>query len=152
MEIIDQNRKIAIIIAALIIVLIILSITVFLISRIPQKPTGNITPISQPVSSTTTPISTPDSTALLSATPIPPFFTGAKDDAPPEEETNFVDQKSDLINKSPISQPTFTVSYNYDTDKIDVQLAEPKDQSRQQFDQWLQATYPLIPLDRFVFN
>ena len=79
-------------------------------------------------------------------------FTGAKDEPLPKTESDLVNQKNSLINKTPLQGNYFTITFSYKTDKFSVQLKDPKADSQQKFEQWLKTNYPAVPIDRFIIN
>lgn len=89
----------------------------------------------------------------VSPTLIPAGFTGADvDQHIPQAETDLSVQKNDLRKKTPLTQPNFTITFDYANDLFLVTLKDPKDASKTEFQQWLQANYSNIPLDRFEFK
>jgi hypothetical protein len=84
---------------------------------------------------------------------IPAAFTGAADDPGiPQEEIDLSTQKYNLRKKTPMKLNGFSILFDYQTDKFNVILLEPKDSSRILFSSWLSENYPLIPLNRFVIQ
>jgi hypothetical protein len=87
-----------------------------------------------------------------SSAPIIPTFTGVLEVTPPKDVQDLTQQKADLIDKLPINQVQFVITFDYTDGVFKVSLKDPKDQSRTAFTQWLQNNYPAIPLDRFVIE
>ena len=89
----------------------------------------------------------------VTPTLVPPNFTGVIEDQQiPQAETDLAVQKSELRKKLPLTQPTFTITFDYANDQFLVTLSEPKDTSKTKFNEWLQNNYPKIPIDRFAFK
>lgn len=89
----------------------------------------------------------------VTPTLVPPNFTGVIEDQQiPQAETDLAVQKSELRKILPLTQPTFTITFDYANDQFLVTLSEPKDASKTKFNEWLQNNYPKIPIDRFSFK
>jgi hypothetical protein len=80
-----------------------------------------------------------------------PRFTGANESIP-SPVLDFAKQKQELKKKTPLAQNIFTLTYDYQSDTFVVVLAEPKQDNKTVFEQWLQQNYPLIPLNKFLFK
>lgn len=108
---------------------------------------GGQTPYTYPTAKpkmTTAPIGTPEVH--------PTGFTGVKEEQLPKEIADLSKQKQELRGKTPLTQPAFTITFDYGEDKFVVTLKEPKGTSKSSFDQWLRTNYPAIPSDRFAFK
>jgi len=80
-------------------------------------------------------------------------FTGAiKEQNIPKEQVDLAAQKKELRKKIPLKQDTFTVTFDFTSDKFIVTLNDPKDTNRTIFEDWLKTNYPGLPLDRFMFK
>lgn len=91
-------------------------------------------------------------TYRLTPSPIPPTGTGVYEEQLPKAEQDLADQKQALKFKLPVIEPTFNMTFDYGEDKFVVELKDPKDQAQQNFLTWLQANYPAITIDRFIFK
>lgn len=102
----------------------------------------------------TYPTTKPKTTGETAAQPEvhPTGFTGVKDEELPKNLADLSKQKQELRAKTPLTQPSFTITFDYGEDKFVVTLKEPKGTSKPYFDQWLKANYPAIPSDRFIFQ
>lgn len=98
---------------------------------------------------------------LLSPTPytLPPTplnvsadSTGVAEEELPQEVVDASYQKQDLRNQLPISLSSFSIDFNYAEDKFIVTLNDPKGQSRNEFNQWKNNTYPGIEVSQFNFQ
>ena len=83
---------------------------------------------------------------------VPADSTGVAEEQLPQEIVNAASQKQDLRKILPISLTSFDISFNYSEDKFTVILKEPKDQSRNEFDQWRNNTYSKIEVNQFNFQ
>lgn len=154
----SQNSKLYYIIPGAVLVIVIL-----LVLLIPKKnnqvqPTVTPTialPTALPTETRTSPSVTTKPGIKITVTPtlVPANFTGVVEEQQiPQAETDLAVQKSALRKKLPLAQPTFTITFDYADDQFVVTLSEPKDTSKNQFNQWLQGNYPKIPIDRFSFK
>ena len=85
--------------------------------------------------------------------PHPKNGTGVSDEQNiSKEETDLATQKRELRKKTPLTQPTFSMIFDFSTDLFTVVLNEPKNSSQTVFNDWLKTNYPAIPLDRFSFK
>lgn len=85
--------------------------------------------------------------------PHPKNGTGAADEQNiSKEETDLAVQKRELRKKTPITQSSFTMTFDFSTDQFNVVLNEPKNSNQTVFNDWLKKNYPAIPLDRFSFK
>lgn len=86
-----------------------------------------------------------------SPTPLHPDFTGAQDETFSDDEVETAKQRQTLRSKLPMKEPTFLIDYDYGKDTFTVTLSEPRDQSQQQFANWLNENYPKLKVDEFVY-
>lgn len=85
--------------------------------------------------------------------PHPKNGTGVSDEQNiSKEETDLAAQKRELRKKTPLTQPSFTMTFDFSTDQFNVILNEPKISNQTVFNDWLRKNYPGIPLDRFSFK
>ena len=85
--------------------------------------------------------------------PHPKNGTGVSDEQNiSKEETDLATQKRELRKKTPLTQSSFTMTFDFSTDQFSVTLNEPKNSSQTTFNEWLKTNYPGIPLDRFTFK
>lgn len=136
-----MNTKILIIITLVILLVLIGLTTMFNINK--KKGQSKVFPSPTPFII----IPTTDSGSLLA-----PTFTGVREVTPPKEIKDLTRQKADLIDKLPVNEAQFTITFDYTNGVFKVNLKDPKDQNRTAFTQWLQNNYPSIPLDRFVID
>jgi len=94
----------------------------------------------------------PTISPTITPTPIPPTFTGVKDEKIPQEVVDFSQQKLSLMQKLPLKTTDFTIDFDYSNDKFIVKLNPPKEDSQKKFDDWLKNNYPSIPQDQFIFQ
>ena len=112
-------------------ILVVILVAVFIIPlgrRGVNQPPGETVPT--PTSIATAPIDEPGSTVATVD------FTGVAEEELPDN----------------VAEQTFVIDFDYNQDKFTVALNEPKDQSRQEFNDWKNANYPAIPADQFIFN
>ncbi|OGK23970.1 hypothetical protein A2954_07380 [Candidatus Roizmanbacteria bacterium RIFCSPLOWO2_01_FULL_37_12] len=141
-----MNKKIFIALVIILIFLIILFTTLNLANQQKQIPVTTPTPTVELL-----PEQFPS--AVITPEIIPPTgFTGVLDEELPPEIKNESEQIQDLSNKVPLTQPQFTIDFNWDEYKFTVSLNEPKDQAKATFEEWLKNNYPAIPLDRFILK
>lgn len=152
----NPNFKLYYIIPAVALVMVIIILLVLPKgTKPPAKPVPTNTPLPTLIPTeiqfaSSVPKVTPTQGTPPTPTLIPPTFTGAFEDQHiPQSETDLAVQKSDLRKKTPLTQPGFTITFDYANDQFVVTLNEPKDTNRDQFLQWLQTNYSAIPLDRF---
>lgn len=79
-------------------------------------------------------------------------FTGVADEEIPPNIANTAAEKQNLMNQTPFDSGLFKVDFDYSEDKFIITLAEPKQESRQQFDQWLKDNYPNLSTNQFNFR
>lgn len=85
--------------------------------------------------------------------PHPKNGTGVSDEQNiSKEETDLATQKRELRKKTPLTQSSFTMTFDFSTDQFIVVLNEPKNSNQTVFNDWLKTNYPAIPLDRFTFK
>ncbi|MBI4973392.1 hypothetical protein HZC27_02150 [Candidatus Roizmanbacteria bacterium] len=85
--------------------------------------------------------------------PHPKIGTGASDEQNiSKEETDLATQKRELRKKTPLTQSSFTMTFDFSTDQFIVVLNAPKNTNQTVFNEWLKKNYPGIPLDRFSFK
>jgi heme/copper-type cytochrome/quinol oxidase subunit 2 len=133
----------------LFIVVIFLALVVFVLQArknapAVQEPTNTNLPTPTTIEVRTTIPPTP--------TEIPPTSTGVFEEQLPKAEQDLVDQKQALKSKTPLTNPAFTITFDYAEDKFVVELALPKADSQTKFSQWISTNYPAIPLDRFILK
>ena len=143
------NLKIYLILILIVAVLITL---IFIFSYL-RKKRGVIEP--PPVFPTPTSVEFPsDITPTDELTPPEshPTFTGVLEEELPPDLKALSEQKQALKRNVPLTQPLFSIDFDYGEDKFIVSLNDPKDQARTSFEDWLKDNYPAIPLDRFILN
>ncbi len=144
------NNKIYLVVSfALIILLVIILIIPFGKKKTPEQlvPTTFPTPTTfetQP----NNPIETTPGQNDLS----PTVFTGVKEETLPKELVDLSTQKQALRQKTPLDLSTFTISFDYSTDKFVVILKDPKDQAQKEFESWRTANYPGLGADQFLLR
>ena len=92
------------------------------------------------------------STDNRSLTPIPTVFTGVKEEILPKELVDLSTQKQALRQKTPLNLSTFTISFDYNTDKFIVTLLDPKDQAQKEFESWRVTNYPVLGSEQFLIK
>jgi len=136
-------------IAILFVVVIILSLTVWVFQKKQNTPSPTEpTNINQPTP-TTVEVRT---TTSLTPTEIPATQTGALDEQLPQQEQDLATQKQELKSKVPINNANFFLVFDYGEDKFIVDLKQPKEDNKTVFENWLNANYPAIPIDRFIIK
>ena len=128
-------------------ILVIILVAIFIIPlgrRGVNQPPGETVPT--PTSIATAPIDEHGSTVATVD------FTGVAEEELPDNVAEQTSQKQDLRYRTPLTLSTFVIDFDYNQDKFTVALNEPKDQSRQEFNDWKNANYPAIPADQFIFN
>ncbi|OGK34588.1 hypothetical protein A3F59_05310 [Candidatus Roizmanbacteria bacterium RIFCSPHIGHO2_12_FULL_38_13] len=78
-------------------------------------------------------------------------FTGYSDVETPEDDLKKINQNRDLRKLSPYTGNGFKIVYSYDTFKYEVYVSPPYDQSRTNFNTFIDANYPNIPDEKFIF-
>jgi len=124
----------------------------------PPSPTPTIVlPTTNPRAKTRlTPLPTIDLTltpiSSSTPTPIPPTFTGARNEKIPQKIIDYTKQKTSLMQNLPLKTTDFTIDFDYNEGKFIVKLNQPKQESQKKFEEWLKNNYPSIPQDQFVFQ
>lgn len=147
----NSNIKVYLAISGALIVLFILVLIIPFSSKKTvnnESSTTNQNPF--PTSIETNSTNSTDSTRKL--TPIPADFTGALEEKIPQPIIDLAAQKKDLRNKTPLALSTFTIDFDFDTDKFVVTLKDPRDQSQKEFDSWRTANYSLLGSDQFLLK
>jgi hypothetical protein len=103
---------------------------------------------------TPTSVETNPSSVTIKPTPItvPAHFTGAIEETMPKQVIDLAAQKKDLLSKVPLSLTTFTIDFDYSTDKFVVALKDPKDQAQKEFESWRAANYPGLDTNQFLLK
>lgn len=99
----------------------------------------------------------PTSIEVDRTTPIPPTieigaFTGGLFVTLEPQEAKFVNEKKDLRLKTPLTLSTFSIDFDYGEDRFTVTLNTPKDQSLNEFRDWLNKNYSNLPLGEFILK
>ena len=93
---------------------------------------------------------------LPSTSPLPTIepmdFTGVAEEEIPPEIAVPASEKENLRSQTPFDTGLFQIDFDYGEDKFIVTLAEPKQENRQQFDQWLKNNYPNLNSNQFNFR
>ncbi|MFA6017204.1 MAG: hypothetical protein WC744_03905 [Patescibacteria group bacterium] len=79
-------------------------------------------------------------------------FTGVAEEQLPAQVLNTSIQKKDLRLKTPLNLSTFTIDFDYGTDKFVVTLHDPKDQAQKEFESWRTANYPGLGAEQFLLK
>ena len=82
----------------------------------------------------------------------PADFTGVKEEELPPETAKISLQKQDLRSKLPLNLSTFSIDFDYSEDKFVITLKDPKDQARQEFENWRKANYSALVITQFNFK
>jgi hypothetical protein len=134
----------------LILILVVLVILVSMISLPQTKKPNNQLPITNiPISKI--PITNNQSQITPTISYPAPTGTGASEEIPKTVE-DLATQKQNLKKTLPLQQADFQITFDYTTDKFVVTLSEPQNTSKQNFFTWLKKNYPLISIDKFVFE
>lgn len=83
---------------------------------------------------------------------IPADFTGVAEEELPPQVLDTSLQKKDLRQQTPLDLSAFTIDFDYNQDKFMVILKDPKDQARQEFENWRSANYPGLSSDQFLLK
>lgn len=83
---------------------------------------------------------------------VPADFTGVADEGIPQDIVNSSAQKTALKNKLPLDLSTFSVEFDYNEDKFVVNLKDPKDKARTEFENWKNSNYPALNINQFNFR
>ena len=150
----NSNIKVYLAISGALIVLFVLVLIIPFSSKKTTK--NNLQPTTFPNAFPTT-VSTGSSTYPLqptpyNLTPIPADFTGALDEKIPQPIIDFAAQKKDLRDKTPLTLSTFTIDFDYNTDKFLVTLKDPKDQAQKEFESWRSTNYPMLGTEQFLLK
>lgn len=134
--------------------LIILFILVLIIPFTKKPMTQNNTTNSTGQQIFPTSVETNPSPVTVKPTPItvPAHFTGAIEETIPKQVIDLAAQKKDLLSKVPLSLTTFTIDFDYGTDKFVVALKDPKDQAQKEFESWRAANYPGLGAEQFLLK
>lgn len=91
---------------------------------------------------------------LDTTTPFPlQEFTGAESTQElPIQIKSVGEQKTALRRLTPLSLGFAVIEFDYEDDMFLVQLTEPKEESKTQFNSWRNLTYPALGDDKFIFN
>lgn len=118
------------------------------------QPTTSIIPTPTSVETNPSPSSNNQSPVTNSPTPItvPADFTGVLEETIPKQVIDLAAQKKDLRSKVPLSLTTFTIDFDYSTDKFVVALHDPKDLSQKEFENWRAANYPGLSKEQFTLK
>lgn len=145
----NSNIKVYLGISFALIVLFILILVIPFSKKQPvtsrQQPVTNLIP-----TSVETNPSTNSGQANQSPTLVPTVFTGVKEETLPKELVDLSTQKQALRQKTPLSLSTFTIGFDYNTDKFVVTLLDPKDQARKEFESWRKTNYPVLGSEQFI--
>lgn len=79
-------------------------------------------------------------------------FTGAVEEEIPLDLANTAAERQNLMGQTPFDTGLFQIDFDYNEDKFIVTLTEPKQENRQQFDQWLKSNYPNLNTNQFNFR
>lgn len=79
-------------------------------------------------------------------------FTGAIEEQIPQQIVDLATQKKDLRQRSPLILTSFTIDFDFDEDKFNVTLNDPKGQSQKEFESWRAANYPGLGTDQFLLK
>jgi len=144
-----SKQNLSLLITVLFVLVIILSLTVWLIQKkqnvpLPTKPVDVNLPTPTTIEVRTTIPPTPAG--------ISPTSTGVFEEELPKEIQDLADQKQALKAKTPLTEINFIITFDYGEDKFIVQLQDPKPESQTKFKEWLQANFPAIPIDRFIIK
>jgi len=83
---------------------------------------------------------------------IPADFTGVAEEELPPQVIDTSLQKKDLRQKTPLDLSTFKIDFDYGEDKFIVELRDPKDQAKTEFESWRTSSYPGLGSDQFLFK
>ncbi|PIX81976.1 MAG: hypothetical protein COZ34_00485 [Candidatus Pacebacteria bacterium CG_4_10_14_3_um_filter_34_15] len=146
----SQNIKVYLAISGALIVLFILVLIIPFTKKNPTqdkttKSTNQLFPTS---------VETNPSPATANVTPvtIKAGFTGALEETIPQQIVDLASQKKDLKLKVPLNLSTFSIDFDYSTDKFVVALLDPKDQAKKEFESWRTANYPSLGSEQFLLK
>lgn len=137
------NIRLYFILSGILVIILVATFIISLSRRAVNQPPGETFPT--PTFVETAPVDEHGSIATVD-------FTGVAEEELPESLADQVSQKQDLRYRTPLTLSTFAIDFDYGQDKFTVALNEPKDQSRQEFNDWKNANYPAIPIREFIFN
>lgn len=150
----NSNIKLYLAISGALVVLLILVLVIPFSSK--KTTNNNLQPTTSPLFPTSIETGSTDSTdstdSTKKLTPIPADFTGALEETIPKQIVDLAAQKKDLRNKTPLVLSTFTIDFDYNTDKFTVTLKDPKDQAQKEFGSWRTANYPLLGVEQFILK
>lgn len=131
----------------------ILILLIVLIIPMGKKNTGEQSIIPTPTAFPTAKISIISPTNGPTPTLIPLRFTGAdlSQDLPSDVKL-LSEQKTELRRKTPLDLSFGVISFDYENDKFNLILKDPKDQSKTTFNTWLKQTYPALPAEQFAIQ
>lgn len=93
-----------------------------------------------------------DQTQNIPSHLITPKFTGVFDEELPQEVQSLSKEKQELRKITPLQLDGCLIDFDYEQDKFAVTVDEPKEENRTKCESWITATYPSLPLDRFLFQ
>ncbi len=147
----NSNIKVYLAISGALIVLFILVLIIPFSSK--KTTNNNLQPTTSPLFPTSIETNSTNSTnSTKKLTPIPADFTGALEEKIPQPIIDFAAQKKDLRLKVPLGLSTFTIDFDYNEDRFNLTLKDPKDQSQKEFDSWRTTNYPLLGNDQFLLK
>jgi|GEM_PF-5369231 len=144
-----KNRRM-LIVSLFILLIGIALLLIFMPRSHNQKPDDSSQTIRSPSPILSGPTNLP-STHPSVVTPLP--FTGASLDLEfTDTEIKEIQEERELRHSSPYDGINFIIKYDDYADIFIVTLYAPKSQTRQQFEQWKDLTFPHIKQDRFIFQ
>lgn len=146
----SQNIKVYLAISGALIVLFILILVIPFTKKTPTqdkttKSTNQLFPTS--VETNPSPVTTNVTPVTIKAN-----FTGALEEPIPQQIVDLASQKKDLKSKVPLSLSTFSIDFDYSTDKFVVTLKDPKDQAKKEFESWRNSNYSKLGADQFLLK
>ncbi len=143
------DKRIYFALGGVLIFILVLTLVVKTTKNRPKTVAPTPTPINNPIPT----VYDLKKTIKPTETPAPlPSQTGGLGPQEDEATKKLSEQKQELRFKTPLTQPNFTITFDYSQDKFMVSLKEPKEQSKTKFSEWLVNNYPAIPIDRFIIN
>lgn len=142
-----QHNKVLIIGILFFLLLLLIGILLFLRAR-PAQPIDTETPLE-----TTSVTEVPLPATIVTTDPeapvaIPPDRTGGLDPSfSPQQEAN-IEQERGLKRRLPYVTNDFSIRYNYNTDRFEVELTGGTKETAMS---WLESNYPAIEKTRFTF-
>jgi len=79
-------------------------------------------------------------------------FTGVAEEELPQSVIDASLQKQDLRSRVPFNTGLFSIDFDYGEDKFTVTLAEPKEDNRNQFEEWRKNNYPTLNINEFILK